>query len=202
MRGVQRQTSRRGVQRRASRRALAGAPLRSCHPPSPAAPSLLRCAEHPTRALMRRGGRPSMMSNRVAPSRHQADNPAGNFTSAACTDWHDVRRFHVGTDHCASTSDAGYTTACASAQPSLSISLLPLRGSPYMRLGFSTPNVDVLFAMVSDGRVCRPQAMHRFPRGTPARFLGYWNSRIVLVRLSEYPPHWNFCCGRRVEERP
>lgn len=32
---------------------------------------------------------------------------------AACTDWHRVRRFHVGTDHNESTSDTGYTTACA-----------------------------------------------------------------------------------------
>lgn len=54
------------------------------------------------------------MAKRVAPSRHQADNPAGNFMSAACNDWPDVRRFHVGTDHSESTPDAGYTTACAS----------------------------------------------------------------------------------------
>lgn len=70
------------------------------------------------------------MAKRVAPSRHQADNSAGNFTSAACNDWPDVRRFHVGTDHSESTPDAGYTTACASSAI-LSINFLAFRGSPY-----------------------------------------------------------------------
>mgnify|MGYP007060372383 CR=1 FL=1 len=43
------------------------------------------------------------MAKRVAPSRNDADNPAGNFMSAAGNDWHCVRRFHVGTDHSQST---------------------------------------------------------------------------------------------------
>ena len=73
------------------------------------------------------------MAKRVAPSRHQADNSAGNFTSAACNDWPDVRRFHVGTDHSESTPDAGYTTACASSAI-LSINFLAFRGSPYTGL--------------------------------------------------------------------
>lgn len=64
-----------------------------------------------------------IMANRVAPSRHHADNPAGSFMPAACNDWHDVRRFHVGTGHSAPTPDAGYTTACATQKPNLSLSL-------------------------------------------------------------------------------
>ena len=54
-------------------------------------------------------------------TRHQADNPARSFTLAACTDWHDVRRFPVGTGHSGPTHDAGCTTACASQQPDLSV---------------------------------------------------------------------------------
>lgn len=34
--------------------------------------------------------------------------PVGNNAPAACNDWHDVRRFHVGTGHSESTLDAGY----------------------------------------------------------------------------------------------
>ena len=64
-----------------------------------------------------------IMTNRVAPSRHHADNPAGSFMSAVSNDWHDVRRFHVGTGHSAPTPDAGYTTACATQKPNLSLSL-------------------------------------------------------------------------------
>ena len=45
----------------------------------------------------------AITAQRVAPSRHQADNPAGSIMPAACSDWHDVRRFHVGTDHNAHT---------------------------------------------------------------------------------------------------
>ncbi len=56
-----------------------------------------------------------------------------SFTSAACNDWPDVRRFHVGTDHCESTPDAGYTTACASSAI-LSINFLAFRGSPYRKV--------------------------------------------------------------------
>ena len=89
------------------------------------------------------------MASRVAPSRHQADNPAGSRTLAACTDWPDVRRFHVGTDHCESTTDAGYTTARASYPPELSINFLAFRGSPYTqgwasRLQFSPSTLKVL----------------------------------------------------------
>lgn len=61
-------------------------------------------------------------------TRHQADNPARSFTLAACTDWHDVRRFPVGTGHSGPTHDAGCTTACASQQPDLSVIF---GGSPY-----------------------------------------------------------------------
>lgn len=72
------------------------------------------------------------MAKRVAPSRNDADNSAGSLTLAACNDWHCVRRFHVGTGHTEPTYDAGYTTACASQQPELSISSLDFGGSPYM----------------------------------------------------------------------
>jgi len=71
------------------------------------------------------------MAKRVAPSRNDADNPAGSFMLAACNDWHYVRRFHVGTGHSEPTIDAGYTTACASQKPDLSISSLDFGGSPY-----------------------------------------------------------------------
>ena len=53
------------------------------------------------------------------------------FTPAVCSDWRAVSRFHVGTDQRESTIDAGYTTACASYLPHLSISFLALWGSPY-----------------------------------------------------------------------
>jgi len=74
------------------------------------------------------------MANRVAPARIDADNPAGNCTSAVCSDWRAVRRFHVGTDQRESTIDAGYTTACASYPPQLSISFLTFWGRWYGRL--------------------------------------------------------------------
>jgi hypothetical protein len=61
------------------------------------------------------------------------NNPAGSFTPAACNDWHDVLRFHVGTDHYESTRDAGYTTARASVQPKTKIILFAFWGSPYTR---------------------------------------------------------------------
>ena len=48
------------------------------------------------------------MANRVAPTRIDAVNSAGNFTSAACSDWRAVGRFHVGTGHREPTIDAGY----------------------------------------------------------------------------------------------
>lgn len=79
----------------------------------------------------------AIMAQRVAPSRHQADNPSGSTvefdTPAACNDWHDVRRFHVGTDHYESTRDAGYTTARASVLSKAKINLFAFWGSPYMR---------------------------------------------------------------------
>src|SRR4051812_36517358 len=39
------------------------------------------------------------MATRVAPTPFDADNSAGSFTLAACSDWRSVRRFHVGTGH-------------------------------------------------------------------------------------------------------
>ena len=71
------------------------------------------------------------MANRVAPTRIDADNTDGSFMRAACTDWRSVGRFHVGTDHNESTPDAGYTTACISLWPELSINFLAFWGSPY-----------------------------------------------------------------------
>ena len=70
------------------------------------------------------------MANRVAPSRIDAVNSAGSLR-VALSDWRTVRRFHVGTGHTEPTIDAGYTTACASDSPDLSISFLAFRGSPY-----------------------------------------------------------------------
>ena len=72
-----------------------------------------------------------IMANRVAPARFDADNSAGNYTSAARSDWRSVSRFHVGTGHTEPTYDAGYTTACASYPPNLSISFLAFWGSLY-----------------------------------------------------------------------
>ena len=38
------------------------------------------------------------MATRVVPTSLDADNPAGSFTLAACSDWRtEVRRFHFGT---------------------------------------------------------------------------------------------------------
>ena len=54
-------------------------------------------------------------------------------TSAASSDWRSVSRFHVGTGHREPTFDAGYTTACASYLPPLSISFLAFGGSPYTK---------------------------------------------------------------------
>ena len=72
------------------------------------------------------------MANRVTPTALDADNPAGSFTLAACTDWRSrVRRFHVGTGHREPTSDAGYTTAGSPYLPQLSINLFLCGGSPY-----------------------------------------------------------------------
>lgn len=68
------------------------------------------------------------MANWVAPTRIDADNSAGSFMPAARTDWRSVGRFHVGTGHTEPTSDAGYTTACASIPPELSISFLVFGG--------------------------------------------------------------------------
>lgn len=73
------------------------------------------------------------MANRVAPPRIDAVNSAGSLR-AALTDWRTVRRFHVGTGHPEPTTDAGYTTACASDLPDLSISFLAFWGSPYTQL--------------------------------------------------------------------
>jgi hypothetical protein len=77
----------------------------------------------------------AIMAQRVAPSRHQADNPSGSTvafdTPAARNDWHDVRRFHVGTDHYESTQDAGYTTARASVLSKTKINFFAFWGSPY-----------------------------------------------------------------------
>ena len=70
------------------------------------------------------------MAIEVAPTRFDADNSAGS-QAAACNDWRSVGRFHVGTGHPVPTSDAGYTTACVSSLPSLSISSLAIGGSPY-----------------------------------------------------------------------
>jgi len=72
------------------------------------------------------------MANWVAPTRIDADNSAGSFMRAARTDWRSVGRFHVGTGQIEPTIDAGYTTACASIQPKISISFLVFWGSPYM----------------------------------------------------------------------
>ena len=72
-----------------------------------------------------------IMANRVAPTRIDAVNSAGSFMLAACSDWRSVGRFHVGTGQSEPTSDAGYTTACASKKPKLSISFLAFWGSPY-----------------------------------------------------------------------
>src|ERR1700730_9475350 len=72
------------------------------------------------------------MATRVVPTSLDADNPAGSFMLAACSDWRSgVRRFHVGTGLHEPTSDAGYTTAGSPLLPQLSINLLPCGGSPY-----------------------------------------------------------------------
>ena len=81
------------------------------------------------------------MANRVAPARTDADSPADNCRSAVCSDWRAVSRFHVGTGHREPTYDAGYTTACASFLPRLSISFLAFWGSPYTRLALCLPIV-------------------------------------------------------------
>src|SRR6266852_7520193 len=75
------------------------------------------------------------MATRVVPTSLDADNPAGSFMLAACSDWRSgVRRFHVGTGLHEPTSDAGYTTAGSPLLPQLSINLLPCGGSPYTRV--------------------------------------------------------------------
>lgn len=71
------------------------------------------------------------MATRVAPTRIDAVNTAGSLR-AAWSDWRTVGRFHVGTGQREPTIDAGYTTACVSQPPDLSISFLAFRGSPYM----------------------------------------------------------------------
>src|ERR1700682_161004 len=75
------------------------------------------------------------MATRVVPTSLDADNPAGSFMLAACSDWRSaVRRFHVGTGLHEPTSDAGYTTAGSPLLPQLSINLLPCGRSPYTRV--------------------------------------------------------------------
>lgn len=79
------------------------------------------------------------MAFEVAPTRIDADNPAGS-KAAACNDWRTVGRFHVGTGHTVPTIDAGYTTACVSSLPPLSIILLAFGGCPYMMGSASLPH--------------------------------------------------------------
>lgn len=67
------------------------------------------------------------MANRVAPTRIDAVNSAGDLR-ADLSDWRTVGRFHVGTGHIEPTIDAGYTTKCAIQQPELSISFLAFWG--------------------------------------------------------------------------
>jgi hypothetical protein len=55
----------------------------------------------------------AIMAKRVALSCHDQrkspwDNPSGSFMPAACNNWHDVRRFPIGTGHTEPTYDAGY----------------------------------------------------------------------------------------------
>jgi hypothetical protein len=76
------------------------------------------------------------MAKRVVPSRHYADNSSGSLP-AVCTDWQDVRRFHVGTG-IEPTSDAGYTTADAPLTANNTISLFTYGGSPYTKVRFQT----------------------------------------------------------------
>ena len=75
-------------------------------------------------------------------SYEKVSNSAGSLRTAL-SDWRTVRRFHVGTGHTEPTTDAGYTTACASDLPDLSISFIAFRGSPY--------------------RMVRAHFWHRFP---------------------------------------
>ena len=71
------------------------------------------------------------MANRVHPTQINADNFSGSLP-AVRSDWRfgdaDSRSARTTTE---TTIDAGYTTAGASPKAKLSISLLPLRGSPY-----------------------------------------------------------------------
>jgi hypothetical protein len=73
------------------------------------------------------------MANRVHPTLTDADNSSGSLP-AARSDW----RFGdadsmLARDQYDPTTDAGYTTAGASPTAKLSVSFLPLWGSPYTR---------------------------------------------------------------------
>lgn len=74
----------------------------------------------------------SLMATRFAPSHIDTDNSPACLP-AARNDWHRVSRFHVGTGQCEPATDAGYTTARVFRRLKLSVSFLPLRGSPYRR---------------------------------------------------------------------
>ena len=69
------------------------------------------------------------MANRKHSRARLADNPSGNHTSAACSDWH---RAHADSMMARATiepnSVAGYTTASTPVTPTLSISLLRCGG--------------------------------------------------------------------------
>jgi hypothetical protein len=73
------------------------------------------------------------MANRVPPTPQDADNSSGSY-AAACIDWRTGDADSMSArDFNDPTSDAGYTTAGALPVGPHSISLLPLRGSSYMK---------------------------------------------------------------------
>jgi len=72
-----------------------------------------------------------IMANRVHPTLTDADNSSGSF-AAACSDWRsgDADSMSARTTS-EPTSDAEWSTAGASPTANISVSFLPLGGSPY-----------------------------------------------------------------------
>jgi octaprenyl-diphosphate synthase len=97
------------------------------------------------------------MATRVLPAPTDADNSSGSLP-AARSDWRfgDADSMSARTTP-ESTTDAGYTTAGVSPTANLSISLLPLWGSPYTRIMQILANAT---NVIAEGEVLQLMNMH------------------------------------------